>query len=175
MKTTSLLLLILFFVPVTTLLAQFSETIVSDRPGQSNSPYTVGKMVLQLQTGAQFEGGSADNYERNIFSMPVFFRFGITDKIEVQTLWGYQNGNAKIYDFDFTAKGIDLADFGLKFNIFEETAKAPAPHSSATSTVPSLLPPSTTITSPSGISPTRSRVCRIFPSSLSVGMTTEMN
>jgi len=83
-------------------------------------------MVLQFQTGPQFDGGSADNFNSNIFSWPAFIRFGITDKIELQTLWSYQNGRAEIGNMEFTAKGLNSADFGLRFNIFEETEKAPA-------------------------------------------------
>ena len=126
MKTQLIFLILFICLSITSSYGQYSETIVSDRPGQSNSPNTVGKMVLQLQTGAQFEGGSADNYTSNIFSLPAIIRFGITDKIELQTLWEYKNGKAKVNDFDFTANGIDLAAFGLRFNIFEETEKAPA-------------------------------------------------
>ena len=58
--------------------------------------------------------------------MPAFIRFGITDKIELQTLWGYQNGKETFNDFDYNTQGINMADFGLKFNIFEETEKAPS-------------------------------------------------
>jgi len=106
--------------------AQYSETIVSDRPGQSNSPNTVGKLVLQIQSGPQFDGRSADNYKAKVFSWPAVVRFGITDKIEVNTLWGYQNVKVDVLDWDYRANGINLSDFGLRFNIFEETNSAPS-------------------------------------------------
>ena len=44
----------------------------------------------------------------------------------MQTLWEYQNDKATVNNFENTSKGLNLADFGLKFNIFEETEKAPA-------------------------------------------------
>jgi len=120
--------LILFFViiSVSNSFGQFSETIVSDRPGQSNSPYTVGKMVFQLQTGLQVGGGNADNYKRNDFELPAYIRFGITDKIELQTQWGLKNSATEFYSRDFKSSGLNMANFGLRFNIFEETDKAPA-------------------------------------------------
>ena len=126
MKTQIILWSCIFLAGITSVSAQFSETIVSDRPGQSNSPYTVGKMVLQFQTGPQFDGADADNYKNNSFSWPAFVRFGITDKIEVQTLWSYQSENTEEYIFDSKRNGLNAADFGLRFNIFEETDKAPA-------------------------------------------------
>ncbi|MCK5104021.1 MAG: hypothetical protein KAR17_14450, partial [Cyclobacteriaceae bacterium] len=88
MKTQIHLSLLFLIITITNSFSQFSETIVSDRPGQSNSPNTVGKMVFQLQTGLQVGGGNADNYKRNDFELPAFIRFGITDKIELQTHWG---------------------------------------------------------------------------------------
>ena len=106
--------------------AQFNETIVSDRPGQSNSPYTVGKMVFQLQTGLQFGGGNADNYKSNEFELPAFIRFGITDKIELNTLWGFKNVKTESLNQESKSSGLNVVNFGVRFNIFEETEKAPA-------------------------------------------------
>lgn len=119
----SIICFILSFSPV---FAQYSETIVSDRPGQSNSPYTVGKMVFQLQTGLQVGGGNADNYKRNDLEIPAFIRFGITDKIEVNTLWGLRNTTTERFNQEFKSSGFNMANFGLRFNIFKETEKVPA-------------------------------------------------
>lgn len=126
MKTQIHLLAFFLVISITNSFGQFSETIVSDRPGQSNSPNTVGKSVLQLQTGLQIGGGNADNYNRNDFELPVFVRFGITDKIELQTLWGLKNSTTEFYSSEFSSSGLNVANFGLRFNIFEETEKAPA-------------------------------------------------
>lgn len=125
MKTSILFAFLFGFIIYTPIFAQYQETIASDRPGQSNSPYTVGKMVFQLQTGIQFGGGNGDNYKRNDFELPAFIRFGITDKIEVNTLWGFRNSKTERF-FETTSSGLNVANFGLRFNIFEETEKAPA-------------------------------------------------
>ena len=106
--------------------AQFNETIVSDRPGQSNSPNTVGKMVLQFQTGPQFDGGRRDNYKSNVFSWPAVVRFGIAEKIDVISILGCQSGKQEIFDFELNDNGINTADLGLRFNIFEESERAPS-------------------------------------------------
>ena len=126
MKTQIHLSLLFLIITITNSFSQFSETIVSDRPGQSNSPNTVGKMVFQLQTGLQVGGGNADNYKRNDFELPAFIRFGITDKIELQTHWGLKNSSAERFNSEFKSSGLNMANFGLRFNIFEETEKAPA-------------------------------------------------
>jgi hypothetical protein len=126
MKTSIIFVFVFCFIFYTPLFAQYQETIVSDRPGQTNSPYTVGKMVLQLQPGIQFGGGNADNYKRNDFEIPLFFRFGITEKIEVNTLWGLRNTRTERFSQKSKSSGLNTANFGLRFNIFEETEKAPA-------------------------------------------------
>jgi len=126
MKTSIIVIILIGFIIYTPSFAQYQETIASDRPGQSNSPYTVGKMVLQLQTGVQFGGGNADNYKRNDFEVPLFLRFGISDKIEINTFWGLRNTNTERFNQEFKSSGFNAANFGLRFNIFEETEKAPA-------------------------------------------------
>jgi len=128
MKARFFLLFLFFLISGSTLFAQYNETISSDRPGQSNSPNTLGKMVLQFQTGPQFAGASNDDFKSNGFSWPALIRFGIAEKVDLITLWGYQSGKLKseIFDWEYSAKGINVADFGLRFNIFEETEKAPA-------------------------------------------------
>ena len=117
---------IIFFFLTNALKAQFSESISSDRPGQSNSPNTLGKMLLQFQTGPQFEGANADNYENSVFVWPILVRFGIAEKVDVMTLLSYKHDHQKYFSFENTMNGINTVDFGLRFNIFEETANAPA-------------------------------------------------
>ena len=126
MKTQLVFLILLICLSITSSYGQFSETIVSDRPGQSNSPNTAGKMVLQLQTGLQVGGGNADNDKRNDFEFPAYIRFGITDKIELQTQWGIKNSSTELFNSEFKSNGLNMANFGVRFNIFEETEKAPA-------------------------------------------------
>ena len=39
---------------------QYSETIRSDRPGQANTPFTVGARVFQIQAGGDVGGSQFD-------------------------------------------------------------------------------------------------------------------
>jgi len=111
--------------------AQYSETLRSDRPGQSNSPYTAGKKILQIQSGLQFEGANLSNdfgdYKFSNFAFPAYFRYGVTEKFEVNLGIGYRKVRLK-EDGETASKssGIDLATVALRFNVFEETEKIPA-------------------------------------------------
>jgi len=58
--------------------------------------------------------------------MPLMVRFGIADKVDLLTLWSYKREKEKSSSMEQTMNGINTADIGLRFNIFEETDKAPA-------------------------------------------------
>jgi hypothetical protein len=74
---------------------QYSETLVSDRPGQTMSPNTVGKKVLQFQFGYTFSDFEEDNKNlsdkrgavnredrlSNIFNLKT--RYGIWERTEI--------------------------------------------------------------------------------------------
>lgn len=126
MNTRLISLIFFWLISATQIFGQFNETIVSDRPGQTNSPYTVGKMVLQIQTGPQFDGSNHEEINGRSFSFPAFIRFGIGEKIELQTLWNYQSTKVTMTDFETTLAGLNGAHFGVRFNFLEETDKAPA-------------------------------------------------
>lgn len=126
MKTLKSILLITSTIICYSSFAQYNETIVSDRPGQSNAANTLGKMVLQVQTGPQFGGERRDNCQSNTFMWPAVIRFGIAEKVDLITVWGYESSKVEFFDQELTANGINTADLGLRFNIFEETAAAPA-------------------------------------------------
>lgn len=107
---------------------QHGETIRSDRPGRSNSAYTAGKKILQIQTGLEFGASNYSGDARwNRFIFPVHFRYGITDKVEINAGIGHRSETLKA-DGEQLDKysGIDMANLALRFNIFEETDKIPA-------------------------------------------------
>ncbi len=67
--------------------AQTSEVIRSSRPGQSFTPFSVGKNVFQIQSGVNFNG--FDETNSNEDGNGVFFvalaRYGITETIEIRS------------------------------------------------------------------------------------------
>lgn len=70
--------------------AQYSETIVSGRPGQSNGPFGVGKGVFQLQSGINFNNSTLEedafnlNRESEIIGHSTMFRYGLFEKTELR-------------------------------------------------------------------------------------------
>lgn len=126
--------------------AQFSETISADRPGQAFSPFTVGNLVFQTQTG--IDGGGFKEKEVNYqaqekggFFLPnSFLRFGLTEHFEINSAWAYSFNRNTIGDTSSTANGLALATIGARFNIFEGRGKIPAVGMLVTFKLPILSP-----------------------------------
>lgn len=78
--------------------SQTSEQVRSDRPGLSNSPYSVGKNQLQLQAGYQVDffqlilsdvAGQITSSFSNRHSSALVARYGITERFEVNAFSSY--------------------------------------------------------------------------------------
>jgi hypothetical protein len=54
-------------------------SIVADRPGLADGSTTVGRGVVQLETGVTGEGG-----DEELFTLPTLVRYGITDRLELR-------------------------------------------------------------------------------------------
>ena len=93
---------------------QFSETVNSDRPGQANGAFGVGKNVLQIQTGPEWNRVKYDETSGKFkgFIWPVTIRFGIVERIELRLNTAYSR-----YDFDIS--GIEYTMIGARANILE--------------------------------------------------------
>jgi hypothetical protein len=61
------------------LVAGAQESIVADRPGLADGSTTMGRGVVQLETGVTGEGG-----DENRFTLPTLLRFGITNRFELR-------------------------------------------------------------------------------------------
>ncbi len=110
-----------------TLKAQFSETISSDRPGQAFGPNTVGRFVIQSQTGLDFGGFSGDgNSSGNSIAPNTFIRYGITKKIEVNTAWEFRNDSYNDNNFTSSTSGLSFSSIGTRLNVFEGKDNVPA-------------------------------------------------
>lgn len=107
--------------------AQYTEIINSNRPGISESPYSVGANVLQLEGGSFYklqeefaskEIENAKRIEETIFGAELLTRYGLfIDELEVSANVAYQENrieNAGSY------QGISAFTIGLKYLIFEQ-------------------------------------------------------
>ena len=78
MRIAMTLFLLLLLVPMFAF-AQEDESIVADRPGLADGPSTVGRGVVQLETGVTGEGGDDDH-----LTLPTLLRYGLSDRLELR-------------------------------------------------------------------------------------------
>ncbi len=95
---------------------QTSESIVSGRPGVSIPPNTVGTGVFQIQSGLDSISTNSMNDAESL-QTNHFFRLGITESFEFNTLLNYRSD-----DFDAGDKSSGLSHLvaGLRLNILNE-------------------------------------------------------
>ncbi len=99
--------------------AVFSQTIVTDRPDQTESSSTVEKGSLQIETGILL-GFTEDNFssERQLLAPTTLFRYGITKSFELRVLSQFeslkdQNSSQKV-------SGISDLEIGTKIQLFQK-------------------------------------------------------
>ncbi len=119
---------ILFFT-TTTLNAQETERIFTDRPDVSESPMTLYKHFFQIETGFKYQDfKGAAKYPKYSFSLPeVLFRYGLFKYLELRFGVEYAfEKHARGIDFNFMDNsppeeitGLRPPELGLKFNFFK--------------------------------------------------------
>ncbi|MFC2124848.1 transporter [Bacteroidota bacterium] len=107
--------------PESETLGQFSETISTDRPGQANGAFGVGKSVLQVQTGPEWNSVKITETAAKAsgFIWPATIRFGISEKIELRLNTAYSSYSADI-------SGIEYTMIGARANILDGESNGPA-------------------------------------------------
>ena len=88
-------LLILLFLPVGAI-AQYTEMINTNRPGVSQGAFSVGKKVLQFESGISIgkEKHNLLQTESNIFSWDYIARYGVwKEEFEVSIMGSFQRNN----------------------------------------------------------------------------------
>jgi len=99
-----------------------AQTIVTDRPDQTESSSTIKKGSLQIESGFLFyqteKTNLLDNIERkkNIYFPTTLFRLGLTEELELRILNQYQY---QIYGSNL-AHGFNDLEVGLKIQLFEK-------------------------------------------------------
>jgi hypothetical protein len=118
--------------------AQYTEYLQSDRPGQSNIPFAVGKKTVQVQTGYSYlntESSSTFSNETQkeseiLNATGIKTRFGITETIEtfLTSAYGARNAMYSASDgrADFNTKTIDFVGAGVRANLFKGKGLVPA-------------------------------------------------
>ena len=96
---------------------QIQAQIITDRPDQTESSYSVGNGNLQLETGVlvSFEG-EALNSHRQIFAPTNLFRYGVSKNIEIRLLSQYEI----LEEENSSTAGISDLEIGTKIQLFND-------------------------------------------------------
>jgi len=96
---------------------QINAQIITDRPDQTESSYSVGNGNLQLETGLLISfDGETQNSNRQIFAPTNLFRYGVSKCVELRVLSQYEIiGNENI-----STTGISDLEVGTKIQLFNE-------------------------------------------------------
>ena len=122
-KKNSLLFFLLLF-SFFTVFAQYTETINSNRPGFSQGAFSVGKKVIQIETGFGLgkEEHRLNNTETNAFIIDYNIRYGIwKEELEISLIGAYRSnsitnntGGTNYKESNFTSNTI-----GAKYLFFD--------------------------------------------------------
>ncbi len=120
-------ILLFFFLCSSYLLnAQYTNVINSNRPGFSESPYSVGKGIYQLETGLFFSSSKIvrtftipRSFGTNLVFRTSFFK----EKLEFNTNLSFQNDKVafkNVFTSHYFTKGLSNFSFGAKYLVYEK-------------------------------------------------------
>ena len=93
----------------------YSQTIITDRPDQTESSSTIPVKSLQFETGILFE---FTNNEKQFLTPTILNRFGLTKNIELRLLTQYERLKNKINHE--TIEGISDLEIGTKIQLYKK-------------------------------------------------------
>jgi len=104
------------------------STIVTDRPDATEASSTVGKCVLQIETGGIYEtfkenGVQSENFTYNT----TLVRYGLLDNIELRVGWDFNEGVTRVngVKLNNVSSGLSPLLLGVKIDIAEENGAMP--------------------------------------------------
>ena len=114
-------------------LAQENETLetdvlVTDRPDATEASSTVGKGVLQIETGGLYESFKDQNIKSESFTYnTTLIRYGILSNLEIRLGWDFVEGITKVNGnkLDDITSGFSPLLIGVKVDIMEEKNGCP--------------------------------------------------
>ncbi|TRX49342.1 transporter [Fulvivirga sp. M361] len=100
--------------------AQYSEVIITSRPGQAVVPFTTGQKVFQVQTGFNYTDSEDDSSNQSINSLgyAADFRYGILENFEIRS--GFQTRRDDLtFETGATDQfgGLSSLSAGIRYNI----------------------------------------------------------
>jgi hypothetical protein len=124
----ALLLLGLSLILVKASQAQYAESLRSDRPGQSMSPFTVGEKAFQIQAGYGFARNSPGDFRSYIHTGDFQLRLGILERVEVSVLGLASYSVNRNETINFSESSFDWNRIGInaRANLYEGKGAIPA-------------------------------------------------
>ena len=109
-------LTLLTFLPLFAM-AQYGQTIRTGRPGQSIGGFAVGRKVVQLQTGYNFNRIDDDAGEMSVQANTTVLRLGITEHFEISGLNTWQTDRISQNNDTRNRSGVSSTQIGGRINL----------------------------------------------------------
>lgn len=104
------------------------EPLVTDRPDATEASSTVGKGVLQFETGVQYEAFEQNSIKSEDYTYnTMLIRYGILENLEMRVGWDFVEGITKVNGnkLDNVTSGFSPLLLGMKLDIAEENGGMP--------------------------------------------------
>ncbi len=114
--------LIFILLPINFCLAQYTDVINSNRPGESMSAFSLGQTVFQIEFGAYYIKEKHDLLEQNIngFGTDIAIRYGfLNDRLEVNTNLQFQKDKFQDAYETINRNGFKKMLFGAKYLLYD--------------------------------------------------------
>lgn len=111
---------LLFLVFHTNLMAQFAPRIRTARPSTTMGTYTVGKNVLQWQSGMRWQEVHAGQEDRHTFQYKTTLRWGFAPHWEMSGVINYQRDRHTGQPDNSVHDGIRALRLGVRRHLFEK-------------------------------------------------------
>lgn len=105
--------------------SQYTETINSNRPGASQGAFSVGRQVIQVETGVDFgnDTHSLLNTDTDIFGLNLGLRYGLLwETLEINGNLRYQRNNVSFTTGNAQTdplRGLENAQLGVKYLVYD--------------------------------------------------------
>lgn len=119
-------LIFLFLVSFSSIYSQYTNVINSNKPGFSESPYSVGKGVYQFETNLFFRNTSIEPTfsTPSSFGVDLLFRTSfLSEKLELNTQISYQRDEIafkNIFTSSYYTNGLGRFTIGAKYLLFQQ-------------------------------------------------------
>ncbi|RZN84607.1 MAG: transporter [Winogradskyella sp.] len=107
---------------------RLNNPLVTDRPDATEASSTVGKGVLQFETGGLYESFKENNVQQESYTYnTMLIRYGLLDNLELRLGWDFVEGVTKVNGtkLNDVTSGLSPLLFGMKLDIAKENGAMP--------------------------------------------------